>query len=215
MGATVGSPGRPPRPGAHFPANRMRAKPPQDDESVPLLSALVARARANDDVAVEELISAYQRRIAAFVISLIGNDDEWQDLCQQIFVKMVLGLRRLDDPGAFEPWLIRITRNACFDHLRRRRTRRFLTPWQDWHESLPGEPPSCAAEAQSVALGTAIDQLPAEQRDLMTMVRSRHWSYEALTRATGLSLAALKSRLFRARRRLRELMSEGDSGNES
>jgi len=127
---------------------------------------------------------------------------------------MVLGLRRLDDLGAFEPWLLRIARNACYDHLRRRRTRRFLMPWQDWHESLPSEPPSFAAEAQSAALETAISQLPAEQRELMTMVRSRHWSYEGLAQANGISLASLKSRLFRARRRLRKLMSEGESGNE-
>jgi len=191
----------------------MRPKPPHADESAASLSELVARARANEDAALEELIRTYQRRIAALVISLIGNDDDWQDVCQQIFVKMVLGLRRLDDLGAFEAWLIRIARNCCFDHLRRRRTRRFLMPWQEWHESIPSEPPA-PVETRTAVLDAAIARLPSEQRELMTMVRTRHWSYDALVRETGLSLAALKSRLFRARRRLRELMSEGESGNE-
>ena len=90
-------------PGAHAQTNQMRPKPPHADESAASLSELVARARANEDAALEELIRTYQRRIAALVISLIGNDDDWQDICQQIFVKMVLGLRRLDDLGAFEP----------------------------------------------------------------------------------------------------------------
>ena len=194
-------------------ANEMRQKTPRTDESDPSLSELVARARAADEAALEQLIRAYQRRVAAMVILLIGNDDDWQDLSQQIFVKMILGLRRLDDLGAFEPWLMRIARNACFDHLRRRRTRQFLMPWQKWHESLPSDPPS-SAESRSSELATAIQRLPSEQRELMTLMRSRHWSYEGLVRATGLSLAAIKSRLFRARRRLRELMNEGESGNE-
>jgi RNA polymerase sigma factor (sigma-70 family) len=187
----------------------MGKKPATTDEFTTSLSELVTRARANEDAALEELIRTYQRRIAALVISLIGRDDDWQDVCQQVFIKMVLGLRRLDDLGAFEPWLIRIARNTCFDHLRRRRTRRFLMPWKEWHESIPSEPPA-SVEAQGAMLDAAIARLPPKQRELMTMVRTRHWSYEGLVRETGISLAALKSRLFRARRRLRELMSEGE-----
>jgi len=193
----------------------MTENSPPDDRSTASLIELVIRARARDDAAVEELVRRYQRRVAAFVISLVGNDDDWQDLCQQIFVKMVLSLRRLDEPAAFEPWLIRIARNACYDHLRRRRTRRFLMPWQEWHETVPDEPQSLEPETRIAALEAAIDRLPPQQRELMTLMRSRHWSYETLARATGLSLAALKSKLFRARRRLRELMSESEPGNET
>jgi RNA polymerase sigma-70 factor (ECF subfamily) len=193
----------------------MSVKVRSDAEPAVDLTELIARSRRGDDDALEQLIRACQRRVAAFVVSLIGNDDDWQDVCQQVFVKMVLGLRRLDSPATFEPWLMKIARNASFDHLRRRRTRRFLTPWQDWHESVPEEPSSAAAEAQSASLETAISQLPPDQRELMTMVRSRHWSYQGLAEATGLTLAALKSRLFRARRRLRELMTADGSDDET
>jgi RNA polymerase sigma-70 factor (ECF subfamily) len=192
----------------------MEEQPQRAEDSASELAELIARARAKDDAALEQLIRAYQRRVAATVISLIGREDDWQDVCQQIFVKMVLGLRRLDKVDAFEPWLMRIARNAAFDHLRRRRTLRFLTPWQSWHESIPSEP-APPEESRSAALDSAIERLPADQRELMTLVRSKHWSYEGLMRATGLSLGAVKSRLFRARRRLRELMTEGESGSEN
>jgi len=204
----------PPAPGARRKTNQMDENSHNDGEHAAALRELIARAKAKDDAALEQLIRAYQQRIAAFVVSVVGKDDDWQDLCQQIFVKMVLGLRRLDNPGAFEPWLMRIARNSCFDYLRRRRTRRFLTPWQPWHDTVPSEPPSDEAEALSLALDTAIGRLPAEQRELVTMVRSRHWTYEALAQTAGISLAALKTRLFRARRRLRELMTEGEAGND-
>lgn len=211
-GEAGGRHGRPP------PANPMGAKTERAAASEPVaveptITELVARGRADDEAALEQLVRAYQRRVATLVVSLIGHDDDWQDVCQQIFVKMVLGLRRLDDAAAFEPWLMRIARNASFDHLRRRRARRFLLPWQKWHEALPAESPS-TAESRSEALDRAIGRLPAEQRELMTLMRSQHWSYERLVRVTGLSLGALKSRLFRARRRLRELLSKGESDDE-
>jgi RNA polymerase sigma-70 factor (ECF subfamily) len=166
------------------------------------------RAKAGDDAALEQIIRDYQRRVGAAVIAIVGDDPDWQDLCQQIFVKMVLGLPRLKDPALFEPWLFRIARNACFDHLRRRRARRFIVPWEPWHDSLSAEPPRHDEEARSTALGIALAQLPDDQRELLTLVRDRAWSYQALARMTGASLGAIKSRLFRARRRLQQLMTE-------
>jgi RNA polymerase sigma-70 factor, ECF subfamily len=159
------------------------------------------------NAALEQLIRDYQRRVAAAVIAIVGDDPDWQDLCQQIFVKMVLGLPRLKDPALFEPWLFRIARNACFDHLRRRRGRRFIVPWERWHDNLSAEPPPNDEETRSTALGIALAQLPDDQRELLTLVRDRAWSYQALARMTGASLSAIKSRLFRARRRLQQLIT--------
>lgn len=87
------------------------------------MTELIARARVDDQDAMEQIIRAYQGRVAAMVISIIGDDDDWEDVCQQIFVKMILGLRRLKATEMFEPWLFRIARNSSFDHLRRRHAR--------------------------------------------------------------------------------------------
>ena len=73
--------------------------------------------------ALEQLIGVYQHRIGAMVIALVGDDDEWQDVCQMIFVKMAMRLPQLKDIDAFEPWLFSMTRHSSFDHLRRRRRR--------------------------------------------------------------------------------------------
>ena len=161
------------------------------------------------------MIQDYQRRVAAAVIAIVGDDPDWQDLCQQIFVKMVLGLPRLKDPALFEPWLFRIARNACFDHLRRRRARRFIVPWDRWHDNLSEPPREGDVEARSAALADALAQLPEEQRELMTLVRDRAWSYQALARMTGASLGAIKSRLFRARRRVHQLMTQAEQIREN
>lgn len=175
---------------------------------------LIARARSRDDTALEQLIRDYQRRVGRMVIALIGTDPDWPDLCQQIFVKMVHGLPRLKAVEVFEPWLFRIVRNACYDHLRHRRSRRFIVAWEPHHDSIAANPASLAGESASAALAKAIAQLPDDQRELITLMRDRQWSYESLARMTGDSLAAIKSRLFRARQRLRHLMTttEADGG---
>jgi RNA polymerase sigma-70 factor, ECF subfamily len=169
-------------------------------------SELVARAQTDDHEAMEQLIVTYQGRVAAMVISIIGNDEDWEDICQQIFVSMVLGLRRLKRIEIFEPWLFKIARNAAFDHLRRRRARRFLIPWQKSHDSIAGDP-QVEPNLKSAALDRALAQLPPTERELIALVRDQHWSYSRLASLTGQSLSAVKSRLFRARRRLRQLMN--------
>jgi RNA polymerase sigma-70 factor, ECF subfamily len=188
----------------------MRAKANPAYETMPPLSELIARGQAGDEEALEQIIRDYQRRVAGIVISIVGNDDDWQDLCQQIFVKMVLSLPRLKQAEVFEPWLFKIARNSCFDYLRRRRSRWLFAPWERWHDSIAAEMPH-RAESRSAALEAAIERLPSDQRELMTLMRSGHWSSRRLALMTGDSVAAIKSRIFRARRRLRQIMTESES----
>lgn len=175
-------------------------------QSMPSTSELVASARDGHDGALEELIRTYQHRVAAIVASLIGNDDEWQDVCQMIFVKMATRLPQLKDPNAFEPWLFSMTRNSSFDHLRRRRRRAIFTPWLRAHDSIAAEVPQ-EVRGSNVALDSAIEQLPPPQRALISMIRDHDWTYKRLARATGESVSALKTRMSRARKRLRQLMA--------
>jgi RNA polymerase sigma factor (sigma-70 family) len=194
----------------------MIASAKQLDTAESLSPGLIARAQSGDNAALEELIRHYQGRIAAKVISVVGDDADWQDLCQRIFVKMVLGLPRLKTSSVFEPWLLRIARNECFDHLRRRRARRLFVPWEHTHDNLAAEESPRADSASRLAvLDDAIAQLPAGQRELVTLMRTRKYSYQALAQLTGDSLGAIKSRLFRARQRLRHLIAQDESNREN
>jgi RNA polymerase sigma-70 factor (ECF subfamily) len=106
---------------------RRRSPPPK---------GMITAARAGDERAMEELIREYQGRVAKFVIAQCG-EDHYEDVCQTIFVKMVLGLPRLKSAEMFEPWLFKIARNACMDHLRRRMLwLRIFDSYQPWHETV-------------------------------------------------------------------------------
>jgi RNA polymerase sigma-70 factor (ECF subfamily) len=178
------------------------------------LLAEVERARAGDEGAMTALIERYQGRIARFVRSLVGPDDDAEDLSQSVFVKMVLGLRKLKNAETFEPWLFLVARNTCRDHLRRRKWRRLFVPWESGHEQIAAQPARSSAFS-AANLDRAMAELPREQRELIALLRENDWSYEDLSRITGASLPAVKSRLFRARRKMRNILGHGDADEES
>ncbi len=178
-------------------------------EPAPDLADTVERARAGDHAAIRTLIELYQGRVGRFVLSMLGDDSEWEDVAQATFVKMMLGIERLQSADFFESWLFRIARNSSLDHLRRRSWRRILIPWEPRHGEVAA-PARGIEDGRLAQVERALTRLPVDQRELILLMRENDWSYGDLARITGVSATAVKSRLFRARSRLRALMSNGD-----
>lgn len=179
---------------------------PPDRADFALLRAQIEASREGDRHALEEVIRHYQDRVAGFIISIVGRESDYEDLCQTAFVKMALALPKLRSPEIFEPWLFRIARNVCIDHLRRLRWRRIFVPFTREHEQVSVEEPE--EGSRTGAFEAALAQLPAEQRELIGLLRERDWSYEELAEITNSSVSAVGTRLFRARARLRKLLKE-------
>ena len=173
------------------------------------LTATVERARAGDHAAMRTLIELFQGRVGRFVRSMLGDDSEWEDVAQATFVKMMLAIDRLQGVDIFESWLFKIARNSCLDHLRRRRWRRLFTSWEPHHGEVAA-PARGFEDARLAQVERALILMPADQRELILLMRESDWSYGDLARITGATPAAVKSRLFRARSRLRALISKGD-----
>lgn len=171
--------------------------------------ALVAQAGSGDRHATEQLIVMYQQRIARFVIAQTKDHATYEDLCQTIFVKMVLGLPRLRAAERFEPWLFQIARNVCRDHLRARTGwRRLFATYDGAHESVAAEEPQ-VNPADGVE--AHIERLPPPQRDLLRLSLESTRSYEEMAQLSQSSVSAVKSRLHRARQNLRALLLAGDA----
>ena len=170
--------------------------------------ALVVRAGGGDRRATERLIVLYQQRIARFVVAQTNDASHYEDLCQTIFVKMVLALPKLRTPEQFEPWLFQIARNACRDHLRARLGwRRLFVSYDRDHDGV-AVPEQQTVEIEAVAQG--IEKLPESQRTILRLSLDGEKSYEEMARLSHSSVSAVKSRLHRARENLRALMMAGD-----
>ena len=121
----------------------MSASAPLPGETV----VLIERAGGGDRRAAELLIALYQQRVARFVIAQTADHAHYEDLCQTVFVKMVLALSRLREPARFEPWLFQIARNVCRDHLRARMGwRRLFVPYGPAHDAVAVAEPKADAQ---------------------------------------------------------------------
>jgi RNA polymerase sigma-70 factor (ECF subfamily) len=179
------------------------------------LARLVALARSGDEQAQDALMHAYEGGVARYVVQQVGSGNHCEDLCQTIFVRMLLALPRLKSESGFESWLLTIARNVCIDHLRQRKSwRRIFTPFLPAHEAIADRPQE--PEPQVLAETGLLDNMPADDRRLVLLSLDRGNTYEDLARLENTSVSAIKSRLFRARRRLRHSAggSAGGSNDE-
>jgi RNA polymerase sigma-70 factor (ECF subfamily) len=186
--------------------------PKSDEKTLPPETAeLVRRGGSGDRQALTALIERYQGRVAKFVISQTGDHSHYEDLCQTIFVKMVMALPRLRETDRFEPWLFQIARNACRDHLRiRQGWRRLFVPYETANESVAApEPPQ--SDGTDDKFDNGIEQLPAAQQHLLRLRLEQKSSYEELARLSNSSVSAVKSRLHRARENLRAILLTGEA----
>lgn len=167
------------------------------------LLALVRRAQAGEEPAQEALIAAYQRRLGGFLYGMLPDPSQVDDLCQAVFVKMILALPQLRDPERFEAWLFKMARNRCLSHLRREKFRRLFSPLSDDHHEVAA-PPAPEAGADLLLLRAALKELPERERALLLQVQDREADYRRLAAGMGIGVGALKTRVHRAKQALKE-----------
>jgi RNA polymerase sigma-70 factor (ECF subfamily) len=173
-----------------------------DSSSTTALVDLVCRAQRGEEAAQRELIVSYQHRVAGFVYAMTGRSDSVEDIAQQVFIKMVRALDRLQAPAQFESWLFRLARNTCIDHLRRQKLRRIFIAFGPEHEDVP-EPAGAVDTEELDALRHALDQLRPQDRALLALVQEGR-SHAEIAETLHSSVAAVKARLHRAREQLRQ-----------
>lgn len=170
------------------------------------LPSLVSRAQRGEMEAQDRLVRTYQSRIAAFLYAMSGRSEAVEDLTQAVFIKMLLALPKLKEIERFEAWLFRMARNTYLDHYRRERLRQFFIPATALHEQIAA--PETYHSPRLDRLTQALQVLPPNQRELLVLVQENDWSYEELAEMTRSTVGAVKSRLFRAREHLKQLLPD-------
>jgi RNA polymerase sigma-70 factor (ECF subfamily) len=167
---------------------------------------MVLRAREGDMDAMAELVTAHRGLVYAYALRMLRNADDAHDVTQETFVKALHGLRGFDAGRALVPWLLKICRNCCIDHVRARR--RNAEPseildtfaWADGsdvHDEVEGE-------IRSQELNQAIARLPERYREIMLMRHVEDLEINEIADRLRRPEGTVKSWLFRARALLRE-----------
>jgi RNA polymerase sigma-70 factor (ECF subfamily) len=176
--------------------------------------ALIEAASRGELPAFNQLILAYQGLAYNLAYRILGNGEAAADATQEAFIKAYRSLGQYRG-GSFKAWLLRIVTNVCYDQLRNWQ-RRPATSLEDLvgnseHvSSLVDEAEQPADYALRQELGRVIQQgierLPADQRMVLVLSDIEGLSYEEIAQVMETSLGTVKSRLSRARAKLRDFL---------
>lgn len=180
--------------------------------------ALIQAARDGDLDLFNHLVLAYQNLVYNHAFRMIGEEDAADDAAQNTFISAYNHLKSFRG-GSFKAWLLRIVTNACYDELRRRKRRPTvpLEPLDNSGEEVetakwmvdPLNRPEEQVEQAELqrAIQHCLDNLPGDFRATVVMVDVQGLDYFEAAKAIGKPIGTIKSRLARARLRLRDCLN--------
>ncbi len=183
-------------------------------------ASLIAAAQQGRVDAFNELVLTYQNQVYNLAYRIMGDPASAADATQEAFISTFQSLSRFRG-GSFKSYLLRIVSNGCYDELRRRK-RRPATSFEDFgevdEEANPAminghEGPEEYTERQEMAhlIQAGIETLPPDQRITLVLSDVQGLSYQEIAEATDVPLGTVRSRLARARGKLRDyLRSQGE-----
>ena len=180
---------------------------------------LVGRCQRGELEAYEVLVGRYRNKVYGLAFSMLRNEQDATDLCQEAFVRGWQAIRKFRGGASFYTWIYRITTNLAIDFVRRR-DRRPTTPFEegidpDTDASVqepPSTNPSPVDEAQRRELREQIDaamcELSPEHRAVVQLREFEGLDYAAIAKVTGCTIGTVMSRLHYARKHLQKLLKE-------
>lgn len=185
----------------------------------------IARSQRGDASAFNLLVARYESAAYSLALRMLGNPDSAADVTQDAFFSAYRNIRAFRG-ASFRSWLLRIVSNGCYDHWRAQARR----PAESLDALLAGDdeggaasaispelartltdptwgPEGVALRAESLAtIEAALLRLPPDQRLVIILSDIQGFSYEEIARVASVPLGTVKSRIARARQRLREIL---------
>src|SRR5688572_17695146 len=163
------------------------------------------QVRGGRTVALATLFERHHTRVYGYCLRMTGTRSAAEDLVQDVFMKMLKYKATFKDDSELVPWMFGIARNSCLAHLKRRAN--------DQVPSTSAAEEAAAEEAQeethddrqSELVRRALLRLPPERREVLVLSRYEYKSYDEIARVLDCSVGAVKVRVHRAMKQLREI----------
>jgi RNA polymerase sigma-70 factor (ECF subfamily) len=178
--------------------------------------ATLHRCRQGSKKAFEAVVNRYMKEAYFIALGLVGNRDDALELSQEAFLRAYCNINRLNPKGRFFPWFYQILRNLCFTHLRKTKVRQ-----QHRVEKMDREKidtgitdPEMVAERNEIRdkIWAAISQLDDKHREVIILRHFRTLSYEQISQMLFCNKGTVTSRLYYARKRLKEILDSTKGG---
>ncbi len=170
-------------------------------------SELVKLAQKDDEQAFCALIQKYEKRIYNIAFKFMRNEYDAQDAAQDAIIKMFTNIRKFSFQSAFTTWMYRVTANTCLDLLRKKNPSADIEEFERLAVSPEGNP---AADTINRELGNAIKDairlLPEKYIPIIVLKDMDGMKYEEIAEIMNISVGTVKSRISRAREKLRTIL---------
>lgn len=186
-------------------------------------TVLLRQAAEGDQSAFEALVRQYQKPVYNLALRMAGNEDDAFDLAQEAFLRAWRGLKFFKGESSFSTWLYRLTSNVCIDFLRQKKRSKtvslsFLDDEDGQHEldrpdPAPGPEDRAIRADERARMERALNALEPEYREALTLCAIEGLSYIEISEILDLPTGTVKSRIFRAREKMRRKLLE--DGNKS
>ncbi len=181
---------------------------------------LVRRAQADDDRAFGELVSRYESKVFSLALKMLRNPEDAEDVLQDTFLRAYRGIKSFQGASTFSTWIYRITANSALMRLRKKQLPIVSIEDQEEKETpvnvvdwTPGPVEQLLSSELRQVMGEAIEALPPEFRQVFILRDVEELSNAEVAEILDLSVAAVKSRLHRARLKVRNRLAPYFSEN--
>ncbi len=175
---------------------------------------LILKAKKGEQEAIRCLVERFQGPVFGVCYRIMGERREAEDAAQEALVKAITNLHSFDETRPFKPWVLRIASNECIDRIRRRKPSVSLDgmgedgAWEWYAGQSPNPEHEVIQQERDARIRDLLERLSPLDRMVVTLFYWEGLSYAEISEVTDLTISAIKSRLFRARRDMAQSMVE-------
>lgn len=170
------------------------------------LELLVLRCRRGDRRAFEELVRDWEPRLFPYVRRFVGDEEEAYQVLQDVWLRVLRGIRRLGSPDRLPAWLYAVAHHAAMSHHREGYARERAARRAEPRPASEGDGAGPLDDAEQVHRALAL--LSSVDREVLTLFFLRELSIGEVAGALGIPPGTVKSRLFKARKALRNVIEK-------
>ena len=175
---------------------------------------LVRKSQQDDERAFGELVSRYESKVYSLALKMVRNPEDAEDVLQDTFLRAYRGIKSFKGNSTFSTWIYRITANSALMRLRKRQLPTVSIDDADEREApiniadwAPGPVEQMLNQETQAAMTEAIEALPPEFRQVFVLRDIEELSNAEVAEVLDISVAAVKSRLHRARLKVRNRLA--------
>jgi RNA polymerase sigma-70 factor (ECF subfamily) len=173
------------------------------------LELLVLRCQQGDRQALEELVRHFEKRLYYYIHRLVDDEHDVWNILQETWLKVIRSIGRVREPSLITVWLYSVARHTIMDYQRGRYAQAINFGMQELTVDIPEN--ASQPEFDNVGLvHHAMQFLSAPHREVLTLHFLEGLPLEAIAAITGVSVGTIKSRLFYAKQKLKEIIERED-----